>query len=372
MSFFSALQSVIGGQVNQANIVEWVQNELPKYKRIGSDSATTQVFELSDKVVLKYTRFDKDNSHKRDFFRHNQAARLALVKAIHTRKRYTDRPLLSYFVDCTEWYGYEHNDFGLVIEGKMKGKDMRDYFVKACAGAGACKEDDLMRHLIGLVMVLMKIIFKLYKLGVNHNDLHDANVFLVDTPCTVSLYNKTMHVSLPFTPVIFDFDWTVIGDLKQPAYPKFVTKDTPACVLKQVKARLDSFDVMAGCHFHNRHRLYTYPGGTISPSIDLATFMMSLLRLVSHIMSSTSFKSSQDHAGYILLKAIYNICVANDFDITKSFPAVQQLYRAYVSLTGTDDDLDVAMKEQLPKRRTLGQVAQTGMEIDGGRGRGLH
>lgn len=366
--FVHALEQVVGAAV--PDLPAFILSVPRSYKRIGSPSANTLVFEITPHFVLKLTAFDREE--KRAFFKHAQVAKQALIHAIQAKKN-KDRPLLLYFIDAYESYSLEYDDVGMVLEKNMKGADMRTYFMDACKST--CMEDDVIHQLIGLVMVMIKIIHKLYKLGVNHNDLHDGNIFLIDAPCTVYLYKKSMFVSLPFTPVLFDFDWTHVvtpqSDIKQRAYEQYVTGSTPPCELRFISmGKQLALDVKTKCNFASRHVRYTYPNSKLSPSIDLSTFMMSAMTLLGKMkITSNSFV----HTGLNYLIGMYNLCVNKDFNVSACMAEVHSMYRAYVTLLPatvrkTRESDRKSGNDTLPKRDSLQNMD---MDMDTGGGRGL-
>jgi hypothetical protein len=410
VGFIQRLQKITGTEIKEARFAQFIKGL--GGNKIGSASANTIVLSLPPhaKFVLKITPFT--NEEKVKFFDHSQRVQTALLeklRAVAKPTRQNDTGMLFKFLNIQNSKTYyckfpalsngSRSMFaypcGMVIERQMVGLDVNAYFSQLAESNMPNKEEVIVGMMIKLIMVMSKVVFKLYKLGVNHNDLHAGNVFLLhNKPINTWLYSKREVAALPFTPVVFDFDWASVKMSKgqmlyQENYDRMIT---PPCyepdtqcfenmcrvaMLKPSDAGVP--DPKRDCHFPGLHTRYTFRDygknpKQMSAKVDIADFFMSLVTLLGKI--KPKIPDSPTHTALNFLYAIYNIYVEHDFDITKCYKAVRKVYHAYLTLVPVIPRINSATRSA-PSRAPPADVQEVmsvtdDMEVDkqGGRRRG--
>lgn len=276
---------------------KFVINQERKYK-LGSDSVNSVVSHLGSNHVFKKVNFFQNNAiNCKDWTKQQFINARQCEKAI--RDSFEIDPGLQQYFNLNNVVFYYDNHEGYVIEEKMNGDDFRKYVKKLyMLVVSRCITLQEFQVRVSMILaVITDIIYRMYKLGINHNDLHDRNIFLKTEPCQYRLGDKT--VFLDITPVIFDFDWTTV-------YPNVPLHPIMQCVKqrfevyeRQYNKRLECdlayesqmntnngkrnypLNITKDCDFFAQHKRFSWDQrDQVSQSIDVARFMLFFLQIL--------------------------------------------------------------------------------------------
>lgn len=281
--------------VNHDNLYEFLEYQ-KNVRVIGSPSANSIVTALGNNSVLKIVKFREfsEGGCKGWIQKQFENARMC-EKEIRKKIKQSDRSLETHF-NLNDIHAIQMEQDGLVVETILKGLDFKQYIQKLHRKVLKNKMTiaQFEQQVMDLLSVITDIIYRMYALGINHNDLHDRNIFIKYEKCIYSFSDSNDKIELEVTPVIFDFDWSTIEGMKiislyecvyKQLEQKCINKQFIDCMRCTFPDKIGDFNFQDNnCDFFNQHAMFSKEFQdklAVSPMIDLGRFMLYFIVLLN-------------------------------------------------------------------------------------------
>lgn len=353
--FITYLNSILGSiKINTLNDLESFLYVYENKHRLGSPSVNSIVMSLGNKYVLKKSRLDVINTTFGNFckdwtlLQFNNAR--IVEQEINRRINVADKSLEHHFNNISNIIftrvNIRGNDYSLLIEKKMDGCDFGNY-------VDMMWEKVLQKHisrnefevrLCYIISVISDIILRMYRLGINHNDLHNRNIFMknIENQYAYKLLNGTI-VNIDAIPILFDFDWTSIdgrhkllecvkNTYNQHKYTEIC--NFPFELERNINERIYDVNIQKYCEyfaqmFRFSWQYFPYP----SPKIDFARFMLYFTQQLNDCLKKkrvnithNTYHNSDDMIMTEVDNSLDNVGVLTPIKI-KEFPILLKLFQ---------------------------------------------
>lgn len=313
-------------------------------KTIGSKSVNSEVVPFGNYYVLKWTS-QIDNKWKQIQFFNARACERFILNLLNNHLHVAYRPFFNVFNTgyCTD----DEQKNGFVLEPRLYGDDLRNWVMNHVT------DKTFEQELVMILITIVDVIYWMYNCNINHNDLHDRNIFIkavYQQPVEHEMYGH--RFKLKYVPVIIDFDWTTVGvDSNQRFREQLVNmlsdikeRQEYITVVRQHKCKLGKsvlplFEEWKGkakaptpatsipvedfqkfeeenCDFFPQHASFSYhlsdnKSSLGSEHIDLARFMLYLIKLLrvaakKDVLEKNDFKEIQN---------LYKACFERNFNV---------------------------------------------------------